>query len=59
MVAKHQEEQFNDDVNLCLAVEGGAMRGIISSGMLLALHDLDMINIFDQYVGVSAGSLAE
>lgn len=33
------------------------MRGIVSMGMLLALRDLKMLDVFDVFVGVSAGSL--
>lgn len=55
--ARHNNESYNDDARLCLAVEGGAMRGVISSGMLIALYDLGLLDLFDDYVGVSAGSL--
>lgn len=57
MVAKHAGQPFDDIAVLGLAVEGGGMRGIISAGMILALKDLGMLDIFDHYVGVSAGSL--
>ena len=55
--ARNNQTQINDGATLCLAVEGGAMRGIHSAGMLIALYDLGMLDIFDEYVGVSAGSL--
>lgn len=57
LFALHNGAKIDDGAKLCLAVEGGAMRGIISMGMLLALYDLDIIAVFDSYVGVSAGSL--
>lgn len=57
MFARNSGIEYADGNNLCLAVEGGAMRGIVSCGMLLALYDLDMLDIFDEYVGISAGSL--
>lgn len=57
MIARSSNKVHDDGALLCLAVEGGAMRGIISAGMLVALHDLDMLDIFDEFVGVSAGSL--
>jgi predicted patatin/cPLA2 family phospholipase len=57
MAAKQVGEATHDNARLGLAVEGGGMRGIISAGMLLALKDLDMLDIFDYYTGVSAGSL--
>jgi len=33
------------------------MRGVISMGMIMALDDLGMLDVFDMYVGVSAGAL--
>lgn len=57
IIALHNNEPYDDGAKLCLAVEGGAMRGVISIGMLIALYDLGLIDIFDEYVGVSAGSL--
>lgn len=46
-----------DEHKLCLAVEGGGFIGVISMGMLMALKDLDVLKVFDVYVGCSAGSL--
>ncbi|MDB5184195.1 MAG: hypothetical protein JWN38_3 [Candidatus Saccharibacteria bacterium] len=57
MLAKNSGVEYHDDYHLTLGVEGGAMRGIISEGMLLALYDLGMLDVFDDYVGTSAGSL--
>jgi predicted patatin/cPLA2 family phospholipase len=57
MFARNIGVALNDGMRLCLAVEGGAMRGILSAGMLIALHDLNMLDLFDDFVGVSAGSL--
>src|SRR2546429_2189239 len=40
-----------------LAVEGGAMRGVVSGAMLLALADLECRRCFDLVVGASAGAI--
>lgn len=55
MVAKRTGAPRPDTLRLCLAAEGEAMRGVVSYGMLLALRDLDMLDLFDFYIGVSAG----
>jgi len=47
-----------DAHRVVLAVEGGGMRGAVSSGMLLALEQLGMRNSFDLVVGTSAGAIA-
>ena len=47
-----------DDYKVVLAVEGGGMRGAVSSGMLLALEQLGLRNSFDHVVGTSAGAIA-
>lgn len=47
-----------DDYHVVLAVEGGGMRGAVSSGMLLALEQLGLRNSFDEVVGTSAGAIA-
>ncbi len=48
----------SDPYKLVLAVEGGGMRGAVSSGMLLALEQLGFRNAFDEVVGTSAGAIA-
>ena len=47
-----------DEFKLVLAVEGGGMRGAVSSGMLLALEQLGLRHAFDEVVGTSAGAIA-
>jgi predicted patatin/cPLA2 family phospholipase len=47
-----------DPYKVVLAVEGGGMRGAVSSGMLLALEQLGLRSSFDEVVGTSAGALA-
>lgn len=47
-----------DDHHVVLAVEGGGMRGAVSSGMLLALEQLGLRNSFDEVVGTSAGAIS-
>lgn len=47
-----------DGHRVILAIEGGGMRGAISSGMLLALEQLGLRNSIDEVVGTSAGAIA-
>ncbi len=47
-----------DGHRVALAVEGGGMRAVVSSGMLLALEQLGFGDAFDMVVGTSAGTLA-
>jgi len=47
-----------DDHHLVLAVEGGGMRGAVSSGMLLSLEQLGFRDSFDEIVGTSSGAIA-
>ena len=42
---------------VCLIIEGGGMRGIVSAGMLTALEYLGFKNSFDAVYGASAGSV--
>ena len=48
---------FNDGARLALAIEGGAMRGVVSAGMVSALEDLGLTLAFDAVYGSSAGAL--
>ena len=47
----------NDGRFLALVVEGGGMRGVISSGMLSALEELGLRDCFDAVYGSSAGAI--
>lgn len=42
---------------LALVIEGGGMRGAVSGGMALALHEAGLADSFDAVYGSSAGSL--
>ena len=42
---------------LALVVEGGGMRGAVSGGMVLGLHELGLAEAFDAAYGSSAGTL--
>jgi predicted patatin/cPLA2 family phospholipase len=53
---KSQPGERNDDYKLGLAIEGGAMRAVISSGMVTALEYLQLLNVFDAVYGASAGA---
>jgi predicted patatin/cPLA2 family phospholipase len=48
---------FQDDARLALAIEGGAMRGVVSAGMVSALEELGLTAAFDAVYGSSAGAL--
>jgi predicted patatin/cPLA2 family phospholipase len=47
-----------DGRHVVLAVEGGGSRGTFSSGMVLALHELGLLNSFDAVYGSSAGAIS-
>jgi predicted patatin/cPLA2 family phospholipase len=47
-----------DGARVALAIEGGAMRGTISGGMALALHELGLTSAFDAVYGSSAGAIS-
>ena len=42
---------------VCLAVEGGGMRGAVSAGMCVVLEAAGVVDAFDRIYGVSAGAL--
>lgn len=42
---------------VCLAIEGGGMRGAVSAGMCLVLEAAGVVSAFDRIYGVSAGAL--
>ncbi|KAF8819654.1 phospholipase, patatin family protein [Cardiosporidium cionae] len=46
-----------DSYRVALSIEGGAMRGCISAGMVVALNYLGFTDCFDSIYGSSAGSL--
>ncbi|HEY0932935.1 MAG TPA: patatin-like phospholipase family protein [Trebonia sp.] len=46
-----------DSHRVALSVEGGGMRGTISAGMALALHELGLVPAFDAVYGSSAGAI--
>jgi predicted patatin/cPLA2 family phospholipase len=46
-----------DGASIALAIEGGAMRGVISAGMVWALEDLGFGEAFDAVYGSSAGAI--
>ena len=48
---------FDDNARLALAIEGGAMRGVVSAGMVCALEELGLTSAFDAVYGSSAGAL--
>jgi predicted patatin/cPLA2 family phospholipase len=48
----------DDGLRIALAIEGGAMRGVISAGMALALDELGLVPAFDAVYGASAGAIS-
>jgi predicted patatin/cPLA2 family phospholipase len=46
-----------DGYRLALVVEGGGMRGVVSSAMTAAIENLGLADCFDLVVGTSAGAL--
>jgi predicted patatin/cPLA2 family phospholipase len=48
---------YDDGARIALVVEGGAMRGVISAGMVWALEDLGYVDAFDAVYGSSAGAI--
>jgi predicted patatin/cPLA2 family phospholipase len=47
-----------DPNQIVLSIEGGGMRGTVSAGMALALHELGVVSAFDAVYGSSAGALS-
>jgi predicted patatin/cPLA2 family phospholipase len=46
-----------DGHRLALAIEGGGMRGTITAGMALGIHELGLVRVFDDVYGSSAGAI--
>jgi len=58
VLARRAASGSNDDgARLALVVEGGGMRGAVSGGMGLALHEAGLTHCFDAAYGSSAGGL--
>ncbi|MGH2929341.1 MAG: patatin-like phospholipase family protein, partial [Solirubrobacteraceae bacterium] len=47
----------DDPYRIALSIEGGGMRGTVSAGMALALHELGLVPAFDAVYGSSAGAI--
>lgn len=56
-VARGSRAPHGDGASVALAVEGGAMRGVVSAGMVWALEDLGYTHAFDAVYGSSAGAI--
>lgn len=62
LIAKRRETggapgAHGDGYRLALAIEGGGMRGTITAGMALGLHELGLTSVFDDVYGSSAGAI--
>ncbi|RCS21628.1 hypothetical protein DUT91_22740 [Phyllobacterium salinisoli] len=56
---EHSKPSERKDVRfVALVVEGGAMRGVVSGGMVSALEQLELTNSIDAVYGSSAGAIA-
>ena len=47
-----------DGLRVALSIEGGGMRGAVSAGMALAVHELGLVPAFDAVYGASAGAIS-
>jgi predicted acylesterase/phospholipase RssA len=47
----------DDPYRIALSIEGGGMRGTVSAGMALALHELGLVPALDAVYGSSAGAI--
>jgi len=57
VAAGSQPGARRDGLRIALAIEGGGMRGVISAGMALALHECGLVPAFDAVYGASAGAI--
>jgi len=55
--ARGSRAPHGDGARVVLAIEGGAMRGVVSAGMVSALERLGMTDAFDAVYGSSAGAI--
>jgi predicted patatin/cPLA2 family phospholipase len=55
--ARTSRPPHGDGFSVALSVEGGAMRGVISAGMVSALEHLGLTHTFDAAYGSSAGAI--
>ena len=55
--ARRSRPPHGDGARIALCVEGGAMRGVVSAGMVGALEELGMTHAFDAVYGSSAGAI--
>jgi predicted acylesterase/phospholipase RssA len=56
--AGSQPGHRTDGLRIVLAIEGGGMRGTVSGGMALAVHELGLLPAFDAVYGASAGAIS-
>ena len=55
--ARKSRVPHGDGARIALCVEGGAMRGVVSAGMVSALEELGLGQAFDAVYGSSAGAI--
>jgi predicted patatin/cPLA2 family phospholipase len=55
--ARGSRAPHGDGARVALAIEGGAMRGVVSAGMVSALEHLGLTHAFDAVYGSSAGAI--
>jgi predicted patatin/cPLA2 family phospholipase len=57
VLERAQRGDRDDGHVVCLAVEGGGMRGAVTAGMCVVLEAAGLVGAFDRVYGVSAGAL--
>ena len=55
--AGSRPRERDDEHVVCLAIEGGGMRGAVTAGMCVVLEAAGLAGAFDRIYGVSAGAL--
>lgn len=55
--ARGSRAPHGDGARVALAIEGGAMRGVVSAGMVSALEQLGLTDAFDAVYGSSGGAI--
>src|SRR5256885_5478976 len=55
--SRSRPKHRDDPHTLALCIEGGAMRGVVSAGMGVALEQLGLLDLFDRVYGASARPL--
>lgn len=55
---RHASESRNDGHRVALCLDSGGMRGAVIGGMVCAIEELGLTDLFDDVYGTSAGAMA-